>query len=78
MSIRQQSGAADARLAALAEALRAAGVPGELQARDNLAVLLVSDPAPMADAERRRRALALAREHGFTHLALEMAGGGTR
>jgi hypothetical protein len=78
MSIRQQSGSADARLAALMEAMRAAGIPGEVQARDNLAVLLTSDPAPFADTERRRRALALAREHGFTHLAIEMAGGGNR
>ena len=74
MSIRQQSAAGDARLAALADALRAAGIQGRVEARQNLAVLLVGDSTPLADAELRRRALTLAREHGFTHLAIEMAG----
>ena len=66
-----ESGAPDA--AGLERALRAAGVPCVVDAFDRLAVVV---PGPggtaLADAELRRRALALVAAHGFTHLALEL------
>jgi hypothetical protein len=58
----------------LREALGAAGLPCEVEGREKLAVLrLEADGADlMADFEIRRRALALATEHGFTHAAIEL------
>lgn len=59
---------------ALEAALREAGVPCSVEARDTLAIVTMDAAAsPFAvDETLRRRALALAREHGFTHLALEL------
>ena len=57
----------------LERALGALGIRGRIEARDGLAVLVAPDAlAPLADAALRRRAAAVAREHGFTHLALEL------
>ena len=62
--------------AALEEALRRIGVDGRVEAREGLALLVPrAGAAALADASLRRRAAALAREHGFTHLALELVGG---
>ncbi len=60
---------------ALEEALRRLGVEGRIEAREGLAVLVPRGGAARADASPRRRATALAREHGFTHLALELVDG---
>jgi hypothetical protein len=58
---------------ALEAALGRLGIAGRIEARARLAVLVPSGGlAPLADAATRRRAFALAREHGFTHLALEL------
>jgi hypothetical protein len=70
---------ADALVDALAHALGALGIRGSVEARERLAVLVVdaATAAPdLADAELRRAALALARAHGFTHLALELGDDG--
>jgi hypothetical protein len=65
------SGAGGAR--ALEEALRRLGVSGRVEARERLAVLVPrAGIAALADAATRRQAASLAREHGFTHLALEL------
>jgi hypothetical protein len=48
------------------------GVSGRVEARDRLAVLTLADASVMRDAGLRRRAVALAREHGFANLALEI------
>ena len=58
----------------LAEAVRALGVAASVEARGRLAVLRHDgDPARLADPVLRRRLGAAALEHGFTHLALELA-----
>ena len=58
---------------ALERALRAAGLSCRIEAWDALAVAI---PAPgdrsFEDAELRERAVAIARDHGFSHLALEV------
>jgi hypothetical protein len=60
---------------ALEAALGRLGITGRIEARERLAVLVPSGGiAELADAATRRRASALAREHGFTHLALELVG----
>ena len=56
----------------LGRSLASIGVAGRVEAHDRLAVLVSSDPSMWNDAQVRRRALALAREHGFTNLALEI------
>lgn len=60
----------------LAAALAALGLPGHVEARGSFAILTVTDPvllAAAADAGVRARAVALAGEHGFATLALELA-----
>ena len=60
---------------ALRDALAASGFACDVEAHDRLAVLVPDDPASaerLADADGRRRASSLAREHGFTHAALEL------
>lgn len=58
---------------ALAAALHAAGVPCSVEGRDTLAIVtMAATRSPFVDDGIRHRALALAREHGFTHLALEL------
>ena len=55
-------------------ALNERGVPGKVEVRGPLAVLIVTPDimAKLGDAEIRRTALAIAREHGFTHMAIEL------
>ena len=71
MSIRRETpGGHQALEGALAER----GLVCRVDPRAGLAVL-VTDSATMAklgDAELRRTALALAKEHGFTHVAIEL------
>lgn len=59
---------------ALAAALAELGVQCSLEARGGLALLLpVAESVAMLQAEETRRAVvALAREHGFTHVAIEL------
>jgi hypothetical protein len=59
----------DALAAALAAILPGAAV----ESRGALAVVTVRDAAPLIDAALRERALAFARAHGVSHLALEIA-----
>lgn len=57
----------------LREALATLGLRGRVEARGALAVLVLEgDAAPLRDPSLRARALSLASEHGFTHLALEV------
>lgn len=65
---------------ALRAALESIGVHGRVEARDRLAVLTVpgDEVSVLFDEERRRRAIALARDHGFTNLALELVDSTTR
>lgn len=61
---------------ALAAALAALGLPGQVEARGSLAILTVSDPrllSAAAEATVRASAVALAAEYGFATLALELA-----
>jgi hypothetical protein len=60
--------------AALAEGLAELGLACAVEARGKL-VLLMPDQeavAKLADQQLRRAALALAKEHGFTHAAIEL------
>jgi hypothetical protein len=59
---------------ALEGALAERGLVVKVESRAGLAVL-IADAATVArlgDAELRRTALALAREHGFSHVAIEL------
>jgi len=73
----ESSGAGDAadRARALSDALRAAALfDGEVEAAGALAVLVPrrgDEPAPAR--ERRLEIARVARAHGFTHVALEVA-----
>jgi hypothetical protein len=59
--------------AVLRQALAALGIRGSVEARGALAILtLDDDAAPLRDPELRARAVAIASEHGFTNLALEV------
>ena len=77
MSIFASRGQTDERRRAdqLAAALSGMGVPCKVEPRAALAVLMVESGVAqrLADGELRRAALALAREQGFTHLAVELA-----
>ena len=60
---------------ALEQALAAAGIRCTIEPRDRLAVLTVLDDRSLdvlCVTARRLAATALAAEHGFTHLALEL------
>ncbi|MES2177243.1 MAG: hypothetical protein V4550_05205 [Gemmatimonadota bacterium] len=59
---------------ALEKALSEGGIPCKVETRAGLAVLIATPDmvARLGDAELRRTALALAREHGFTHMAIEL------
>ena len=76
MSIFTSMGQAEARRRAdqLAAALTGMGVPCKVEPRAALAVLMVESGVAqrLAEGELRRAALALAREQGFTHLAVEL------
>ena len=59
----------------LRAALATAGFACEVEPHERLAVLLPDDAATagrLAEPAARRQASALAREHGFTHAALEL------
>jgi hypothetical protein len=59
---------------ALAEALAALGVQCALEVRSGLALLLPTPDgvARLDEDETRRAVLALGRQHGFTHVAIEL------
>ena len=59
---------------ALAAAIAELGVRCSLEARGGLALLVPvsSSLATLQSAETRRAVLALARQHGFTHVAIEL------
>lgn len=58
----------------LAAALAAHGFACEVEAHDALAVLIPGDGAgDVSDPALRELALRLGREHGFTHVAVELA-----
>ena len=58
----------------LAAAIAALGVQCSLEARGGLALLMPvpESVAKLQDPETRRMVLALAREHGFTHVGIEL------
>lgn len=60
--------------AALASAIADLGVQCSLEARGGLALLLPTQEsvAALQSPETRRAVLALARTHGFTHVAIEL------
>jgi hypothetical protein len=61
--------------AAFGHALLERGIRASVEARGSLAVLLpMSDPEAFARAGVRDLVLALAREHGFTHVSVELLG----
>jgi hypothetical protein len=59
---------------ALATAIAELGLDCDIEARGGLVVLLpaVGSVAKLAEDEIRRAALSLARQHGFTHVAIEL------
>lgn len=80
MSVFATAGEAESRRRAdrLAAELAGIGVPCKVEPRAALAVLLVESgvAAKLTDGELRRSAMALAREQGFTHLAVELTAPG--
>lgn len=57
----------------LEASLRARGVHCRVEGADRLAVLVPDGPlSGIEDAATRREIVALLREHGFTHVALEL------
>jgi hypothetical protein len=67
-------GQTSAEESALAVKLAELGVPGRVEVRGNLAVIITgADGAKrFGEADVRKAALAAARENGYTHLALEL------
>jgi hypothetical protein len=57
----------------LARALAALLPDASVEERGALAIVTLRDAAPLIDAALRARALAFAKEHGVSHLALELA-----
>jgi hypothetical protein len=59
---------------ALAAAIADLGLNCDIEARSGLVVLLpaAESVAKLAEDETRRAALSLARQHGFTHVAIEL------
>ena len=58
---------------ALRQALASLGLHGSIEARGVLAVLsLDGGSLSLSDPDLRARAVSLAKEHGFTNLALEL------
>lgn len=54
-------------------ALRERGVPCRVEAFDRLALVVPDGPCDgMEDAAMRRETAALVRDHGFTHVAVEL------
>ena len=63
--------------AALESALAALGIDCAVEGRESLAVLVPrGDAGSLADPAVRRRVAGVAREHGFTHVALELLDAG--
>lgn len=62
----------------LVQSLTGMGLPARVEPRATLAVIQVSAAvmARLAEPEVRRAVLALAKEQGFTHVAVELAAGG--
>ena len=61
-------------VSSLSAALRDAGVACEVEAWDGLIVITAeSGHERFGEENLRRRVLALARDHGFTHAAIELA-----
>ena len=60
----------------LTAALAAMGLPVQVEPRAPLAVLVAAESAAtrLIDATLRRAVLLVAREHGFTHVAIELGG----
>lgn len=71
MSIRRESATEPS---ALERMLAERGLPCRVESRAGLAVLITNSATMVAltDADVRRTTLALAREHGFTHVAVEL------
>ncbi|MEW5917780.1 MAG: hypothetical protein AB1762_15360 [Gemmatimonadota bacterium] len=57
---------------ALERALRRAGLRVRAETREGLLVLLPLERDAIPSDEARRKVLALAAEHGFSHVALEL------
>lgn len=59
---------------ALAAALRALGIPCDVESREALALISTraEHAARWAAPQQRSAVLALARQHGFTHIAVEL------
>ena len=53
-------------------ALRERGIPCRVEAFDRLALLVPDGPCAVEDAAMRRETAALVRDHGFTHVAVEL------
>ena len=71
MSVPRAGAASDA--VALATALGAIGIASVVEARDGLAVIKAAGAAArLASSSLRREVLALGRQHGFTHVAVEL------
>lgn len=58
--------------AALEAALAAIGVHGRVEAEGPLAILSLSDGSLLVDVATREAVVALATQHGFSHVALEL------
>ncbi len=75
MIVRPRGSAEDRdRETALARALERADMTCAVEARGGLALLICdeSQQARLASSDARRAVLALAKQHGFTHIAVEL------
>ena len=74
MSVRRSQGKSTPEAEALAAALAQLGVPCRIETRANLAVIVTDGPGAkrFAEGDVRGRALARAKEQGYSHLALEI------
>ena len=75
MIVRPRGSAEDRdRETALARALVSADMTCAVEARGGLALLICdeSQQARLASSDARRAVLALAKQHGFTHIAVEL------
>jgi len=73
VTIRSTGLAGDTRGQELVEALRAIGLDCRVDARDRMALIAVHQgSAALVDDALRGQVVALARAHGFTHVALDL------
>lgn len=63
-------------MTSLEAALRAHGLACRVEARDRLAILVLEDTQGALGGVMRQKAVDLARDAGFTHVAVELDGGG--